>query len=626
MLSPSTLERLPNELIDLVNELQTEIIRSAAKKISKANYLTPSAEWLMYKAQMLQSNTSEVNRLISRYTGLSRREVKSLYTDSCMKAIANDAKIYRMAGKDASSFFRSVAFSNALKAGIRNANGLMSNITRSMVQSSRSTVTHLMDKAYVMVLSGAFSQSEAIYSAVKELADKGIQSVTYPSGKSDWADVAVRRAVLTGLAQTTGRMQLDLAAEMDCDLVEVTSHSGARPSHAEWQGQVYSISGKSKKYRKLSEATGYGRGDGLKGWNCRHDFYPFFEGISERASFPVDIAENQKEYEATQRQRAIERSIRSSKRSLAALDSAIQSTDDEELKAKLQRQFDRKSNTLKNQEARLAEHCKANGLLSRPDRTRVVGFGRSVGQKAVHGNRRYNAKNLLTDSYSNAIINLVNGESPYESVLKGAENKVPTLDIFNSKASAAKKDRARLNKLNLAHAKASRNLLKHIREDGAEAGTEYAMIYDENMKIIKEWETPKKGIIGSVSVDYEDKPFHAFHNHGSCGTLSFSDIDGFSKNSQMISITAQGNNGRNKFAVFKTADYDEDGYSAFLLNKSKESFFTLEDKKYTLLDMATDKDFSMMSKEQKEQYLKSMVSKTEECLIGGEKYGVKYIS
>ena len=78
--------------------------------------------------------------------------------------------------------------------------------------------------------------------------------------------------------------------------------------------------------------------------------------------------------------------------------------------------------------------------------------------------------------------------------------------------------------------------------------------------------------------------------------------------------------------MFKTADYDEDGYSAFLLNKSKESFFTLEDKKYTLLDMATDKDFSMMSKEQKEQYLKSMVSKTEECLIGGEKYGVKYIS
>ena len=188
-------------------------------------------------------------------------------------------------------------------------------------------------------------------------------------------------------------MQLDLAAEMDCDLVEVTSHSGARPSHAEWQGKVYSISGKSKKYPPLSH-TGYGTGDGLKGWNCRHDFYPFFEGISERASFPVDIAENQKEYEAAQRQRAIERSIRSSKRGLAALDSAIQSTDDEQLKAKLQSDFDRKANVLKKQEARLAEHCKASGLLPRPDRTRVVGFGRNVGQKAVQRNKKYLAQLL----------------------------------------------------------------------------------------------------------------------------------------------------------------------------------------------------------------------------------------
>ena len=401
MLSPSTLEQLPNDLTDLINELQTEIIRSVSKKISKANYLTPAAEWQLYKAQMLQSSTSEVNKLIAQYTGLSRREVKGLYTEACKKAIANDAKIYRMAGKDASSFFRSVALSNSLRAGIRNANGLMKNITRSMVQSSRATVTHLMDKAYVQVLSGAFSPQEAVYSAVKELADKGIQSVTYPSGKSDWADVAVRRAVLTALGQTTGRIQLDLAAEMDCDLVEVTSHGDARPSHAEWQGQVYSISGKSKKYPPLSR-TGYGTGDGLKGWNCRHDFFPFFEGISERASFPIDKEENAKEYAATQRQRAIERSIRSSKRGLAALDSSIQSTDDESLKEKLKRQFDRKSNTLKKQEARLAEHCKASGLLPRPDRTRVVGFNKSVSQKAVHGNRRYTAKKAVGSPSGNS--------------------------------------------------------------------------------------------------------------------------------------------------------------------------------------------------------------------------------
>ncbi|MGN0633926.1 MAG: phage minor capsid protein [Oscillospiraceae bacterium] len=389
MLTPQTLDALPDELISLIDELQTEIIKSIAKKITKADYLTPSAEWQLYKAAQLRMSTKEITELLAKYTGRSKREIRRLYTKACYLAINEDAKIYRAYGKDASSFTRSVAFSNALKAGIANADGMMQNFTKSMVQSSRKTVTHLMDKAYLQVLSGAFSPQEAIYSAVAELAAKGIQSVTYPSGRTDWADVAIRRAVITGIGQTAGRMQLDLAAEMDCDLVEVTSHMGARPSHAEWQGKVYSISGNSKKYPKLSAATGYGTGAGLKGWNCRHDFYPFFEGISERASFPIDKAENAKEYELSQKQRAMERAIRKSKRGLAALNESINSTDDPELKAKLQSKFDRSSATLKQQERRMNEFCEANDLLVKNDRVRVVGFGKSVSQKAVHGSKRY---------------------------------------------------------------------------------------------------------------------------------------------------------------------------------------------------------------------------------------------
>lgn len=393
MLTPQTLDALPDELISLIDELQTEIIKSIAKKITKADYLTPSAEWQLYKAAQLRMSTKEITELLAKYTGKSKREIRRLYNEACRQAINEDAKIYRAYGKDASSFTRSVAFSNALKAGIANADGMMQNFTKSMVQSSRKTVTHLMDKAYLKVLSGAFSPQEAIYSAVAELAAKGIQSVTYPSGRTDWADVAIRRAVITGIGQTAGRMQLELAEEMDCDLVEVTSHMGARPSHAEWQGKVYSISGKSMKYPPLS-VTGYGTGAGLKGWNCRHDFYPFFEGISERASFPIDKAENAKEYELSQKQRSMERAIRRSKRGLEALNESINSTDDPELKAKLQSKFDRQSATLKQQEQRMNEFCEANDLLVRNDRVRVVGFGKSVSQRAVHGNNRYFVKTM----------------------------------------------------------------------------------------------------------------------------------------------------------------------------------------------------------------------------------------
>lgn len=394
MLTPQTLQHLPDDMVELVNELQIDIIKSISKKLVKADYLTPSAEWQLYKASQLTMSTDEVNALIAKFTGKSKRQIKQLYTEACKKAINEDAKIYRAYGKDSSSALRSVALSNTLKAGIKNANGMTRNLTKSMVETSREVVTRLMDKSYIQVASGAFSYQEAIFNAVSELSKEGITTVKYPSGVVAQVDVAVRRAVMTGISQTAGQMQLDLAAEMDCDLVEVTSHLGARPSHALWQGKVYSISGKSKKYPSLREATGYGTGAGLKGWNCRHDFYPFFEGISKRTSFPVDLDENQEEYELSQQQRAMERSIRKSKRTCAALDSAIQATDDEILKRKLQNKFERHSAILKEKEKRLNNFCSKFGMQKQNDRVRVVGFNKSVSQKAVHGSNRHFVKQM----------------------------------------------------------------------------------------------------------------------------------------------------------------------------------------------------------------------------------------
>ena len=134
-----------------------------------------------------------------------------------------------------------------------------------------------------------------------------------------------------------------LADEMDSDLVETTAHSGARPSHARWQGQVFSRSGKSKKVPDFRRATGYGTGPGLGGWNCRHSFHPYFEGMAStygakelkklEAKSITYNGEKLTEYEASQRQRYIERQIRRWKREQQAMKAAGQPQ--EEARAKL---------------------------------------------------------------------------------------------------------------------------------------------------------------------------------------------------------------------------------------------------------------------------------------------------
>lgn len=388
-LSPTQLDKLPESMIQLMSELQDEIISDICRRITKTNMLTPTAEWQLYKANQLTISSREVKRRIAAKLKVSEKAVKELYTDAVKTAIAEDAKVYKIAIAEGilsddyrgklTNYTRSVAFSNALKKGLKNTNGLLRNLTNSAAAAANRQLSDVLDLAYLEVASGAFTPQEACFKAVQKLGADGIKCVSYASGRTDQLDVAVRRAVVTGIGKTCSDMQLDLAHEMDCRLVEVSSHLGARPSHAEWQGQIYSLVKGHPKYPYFYDATGYGTGDGLCGWNCRHSFFPYFEGLSKPANAPnFSLSENEKVYKDTQKQRSYERAIRKSKRELAALDGARSASDSPELKAKLDREFERKSATLKRREAVLAEHLKATGLFPDNSRVRVDGFGCSV--------------------------------------------------------------------------------------------------------------------------------------------------------------------------------------------------------------------------------------------------------
>lgn len=174
---------------------------------------------------------------------------------------------------------------------------------------------------------------------------------------------------------------------LDTDYVEVTAHMGARPEHAEWQGKVYKLNGSEPGYPNLAAATGYGTGPGLKGWNCRHDFYPFFPGIDERAYTDEDLrnidpppfeydGKTYTAYEASQRQRQMETAMRRTKRRIMAADGAGL-TDD----------FTVESIKLRRQREMYREFSHKAHLPTQEDRMQVLGFGHSMSSKAVWAER-----------------------------------------------------------------------------------------------------------------------------------------------------------------------------------------------------------------------------------------------
>lgn len=358
MLKPKYLETLPDRLVELYSQVETDILCDMARRISAFDDFIPAAQWQYQKLIEMGNYHSFIVKALAAHTGETEKHIQQLMNEAGMKTLAFDDAVYKAAGLAPPSLSASPALQAALADGLRSTMGLFENLTRTTANTATGQFERALDRAWLQVQSGAFSPQQAITMAIKDLCEQGVggkagtPTVRYPTGHIDKLDVCVRRAVLTGVNQAALRLQIARMDEMGCDLVEVSAHAGARVgdgtpgpgNHAWWQGKVYSRSGTSGKYPAFVECTGYGTGEGLGGWNCRHSFFPFYEGFSEPAYTEEALEElnapkyayngrKLTEYEATQRQRYIERQIRRWKREKAAMEAA--GLDSSEASAKL---------------------------------------------------------------------------------------------------------------------------------------------------------------------------------------------------------------------------------------------------------------------------------------------------
>ena len=262
------------------------------------------------------------------------------------------------------------------------------------------------------VQSGAISYNQAISNAVKQLADSGLKTVDYESGHRDQVDVAARRAVMTGVNALNQKYAEQSADYLETDLVEVSAHIGARntgnglENHESWQGGVYRWAEKPKnskgEYKDFVATTGYGQGAGLGGWNCRHTFYPFVEGISEPTYSQADLdamkGENRKfvfdgkeydGYTATQMQRSIERQIRKQMRLRDAYKAAGLKDDETAANIKLRRL-----------NAKYKEFSKAAGLPEQKERLKVLYGGQLTNSKKFAPLKEYAGTWKIKDKFS----------------------------------------------------------------------------------------------------------------------------------------------------------------------------------------------------------------------------------
>lgn len=417
MLTPEQLAQIADKatIRKLYDQLQEDIIADMARRLSKMDFAGYTTMWELQKLEAINAERDYIVQRLAETTGKSKSEIIAILNTGCSTALGSDDKVYRLAGYSPLPIAKSPALQALIWAGYKKTLGTFQNLTRTTANTATRQFEDALDRAYMQVTSGGMSYQQAVKGAVLDLAKNGLAAVQYPTGHVDYMDVAVRRAVLTGVNQTALKIQDARADDFGCDLVEVSAHYGARPTHAEWQGRIYSRSGKSRKYKDFVEATGYGSGDGLGGWNCRHSFGPFFEGISKPTYTEKDLREiNSKEveyngqkmslYDASQKQRANEREIRALKREQAGLEGAGQ--DASEVKAKL-----------RDAQAKQRDFCSQTGL--RRDYFRERG-GKQNQQRSTNPERITIAQSRPTYSEALQKLNFADGvkESDRKSIYK----------------------------------------------------------------------------------------------------------------------------------------------------------------------------------------------------------------
>lgn len=406
MLTPEYLYRVTEGAEEIASQLHANIIQKIIERIMirlgrGENYiLTATDKWQIEVLQEAGYLLEDIQKELADKTKKQVKEIQEAMKDAGAQALQWDDKIYQAAGLSPVPLLQSPALMRIMQRNYEATSGEWRNFTRTTANEAQRLFINQMDNAYNMVVSGAVSYTEAVRDVINDVSEVGMK-VSYPSGYKLSIESATMMIVRTGISQAAAEVTTARMEEMDWDIVLVSAHLGARTgdggmnpgNHLWWQGQFYSRTGRTKEYPDFKTATGYGTGEGLCGWNCRHSFGPG-DGINNPFSEKdIAYADNYKIEKLQQRQRTLERRIRDSKRKVQNLQTAVDNCKDEKLKFELQQKLDRKSYTLSKQNKAYKQYCKDNNLREYAERLKVAKWDRQQAAKAAGAARRYqNAK------------------------------------------------------------------------------------------------------------------------------------------------------------------------------------------------------------------------------------------
>lgn len=377
MLTQNDFINIEKQATAIYENLELEIIEEIAIRIARVGYANTVVLNDIRIAQEMGALYTDIISLVAKYNNTSYEKVAEIFNQAGAQTLKFDDKIYTEAGLNPLPIDQSSSMVQILNSTIEKTAGNLQNLCMTTANTAQTQFYNAINLSYMEVSTGVKSYTQSFIDALKTIVQQGA-IIEYPSGAKRSIESAVRMNIITGVNQTCGKLQELRANELGWDLMELTAHSGARPSHAEWQGKIVSRSSK-KGYLSLDD-IGYGEATGFKGINCRHDWYPYYKGSTKTYTQEQlnkwkneKVTYNSKEYskyEATQIQRRMERQIRQDKKDLKAQQTLLTSNNKDINIEEVQAEIRNIKITQKQHNAQLNDFLKQTGL--NKDNSRLV--------------------------------------------------------------------------------------------------------------------------------------------------------------------------------------------------------------------------------------------------------------
>lgn len=377
MLSPEQIAGLRVAFEQLADPLNEYIVQDVARRVSEAGQLTSTAQYMVWRGQQLGMSQRQLKAYLQKYLNVSRREIRRLLTQSA--EVGYDFDIKHLPYVQAVKFRDNAVMQQIVAAAVELATESFNNIVQTTAIGFTAPDGHFypMTEAYYKTTDFAFSQvaagvtdyNTAVRQACAKLAAAGVKVIDYASGVHTTLEAAVRRNIMGGLGLMQEQISKQNHDDFGCDGWEITAHAASAPDHEPIQGKQYS----DVEYEALNNSLVRRIGT----LNCGHAAYPIILGVNSPQYTREDLekfrADNAKGvdyegrhytmYEATQRQRQIERAIRAQKRRVLAANATSDKERQAQAKARL---------TALN--AEYVKFSKAAGLRTQEERLFVSGF------------------------------------------------------------------------------------------------------------------------------------------------------------------------------------------------------------------------------------------------------------